>query len=69
MQAVHELLDGRGPVPPMDVEDVDVRRAELLQASLDTEFHGLGAVAQQVRLLLDVRLPQRPSTCVLVTPN
>jgi len=45
VQAEHELGDAGCEVPPVNVEDVDVGRLELLQGSLDAKTEALGAVA------------------------
>jgi hypothetical protein len=39
VKAVHNLFDGCLIIPYMDVENVNVRCPELLQASLETEAH------------------------------
>lgn len=54
MQTIHDLLDGRVPVPPMDIKDVDVRGAELLQAVFKTDVHRLDTVPSIVCLLNDL---------------
>jgi hypothetical protein len=34
VKRVHDLLNGCGPIPPVHVQDVDVRRAQLLERGL-----------------------------------
>ena len=51
MQRVHNFFDRGIIVPPMDVQQVDVRSAEFLQASLDTDVHRLSIVSGIVGLL------------------
>ena len=53
MEAVHDLLDGGGVIPPVDVQDVDVVSAELLQGRLDRHDHGLGTVSGIVNFLTE----------------
>ena len=53
MEAVHHLLDVGDVVPEVDVEDVDVGRAEPLETALDGEHERLGVVAGVVDLLLE----------------
>ena len=43
-----------GNAYPVDVEDIDVARAELLERGLDGEVHGLDDVARVVHFLLNV---------------
>jgi hypothetical protein len=51
MQRVHDLFDGRAPVPPVHVKDVDVRRAQLRERRLKGDAQRLGRVATVVDLL------------------
>ena len=53
VEVVHDLLDAAPVVPPVNVQKVNVRRAQLLERSLDSEVHRLGAVATIVDLCLD----------------
>lgn len=53
MKVVHDLLDATSVIPPVNVQEVDVRGAQLLQRSLDGEMHRLGVVADVVDLGLD----------------
>lgn len=50
VQAVHDLLDGGGEVPPVHVQQVDVVGAQLLQAAVDGDVHALDRVADKVGL-------------------
>lgn len=52
MQTVHDLLDARGVVPPVDKEDVDVVRTELLQRCLDGHVQRLYVVPEVLGLLV-----------------
>ena len=53
VEGVHDLGDGGGVVPPVDVEQVDVARLELLEARLERHAQALGVVARVVLLQLD----------------
>ena len=55
IQAVHDLLHATGVVPPVDVEDVDVVRAELLEGVVDGVVHRLEVVADVAALDGDPR--------------
>ena len=54
VEGVHDLLDGGGVVPPVEVQDVDVGRAELLERRFDGEVQRLGVVAHELAFLRDV---------------
>ena len=41
---VHHFLDGSVPVPPVQIEDVDVRRAQLSQTCFDADLQALRIV-------------------------
>lgn len=47
MQTVHDLLNATGPIPPMQVKDVDIRRSELLQRRFDRHVHRLDIIADE----------------------
>lgn len=51
VETLHDLLDPRGEVPIMDVEDVDVTRLELFEGRLDAQRQRFGIVGTKVRLL------------------
>ena len=53
VQAVHDLLDGGVVVPEMDVQDVNVGSAELLQRLVHGGVEGLEVVPAVERTLLD----------------
>lgn len=48
VEGLHQLRDGRGEVPPVHVQQVDVVGLELLEAGLDRRVQALGAVAVEV---------------------
>lgn len=52
VQAVHDLFDAGGVIPPVDVEDVNIIRAELLERRFDGNVQRFGVVANVLRLLL-----------------
>ena len=51
VEAVHDLLDGASVVPPVDVEDVNVIRAQLSERVVDGVEHRLDAVANECTVL------------------
>jgi hypothetical protein len=53
VQAIHHFLDPGRPVPPVEVQNVDVGGAQLLQAGFDADVHGLDAVSDIKHLLRD----------------
>ena len=54
MQPVHHLLHGGVQVPVVEVQDVDVGRAELLERRFDGEVQRLGVVAYELAFLRDI---------------
>jgi hypothetical protein len=44
VEGVHHLVDGGVPIPPVEVEDVDVVSTEILETPLDGRLQSLGAV-------------------------
>ena len=66
MQVVHDLFDGRLVIPYVNIENVDVRCAELLQASVETEAHRLDAVAMIVNFLFDTWVRQLVVEAILI---
>lgn len=48
MESVHQLRDGGVVIPPVDVEDVNVCRAELLQTVVQTDGHTFDVVTEIV---------------------
>jgi len=57
VESIHHFLDGRLPIPPVDIEYVDVRRPQLLQAGFNADMHRLYIVSDIQRLLLDPGFP------------
>ena len=56
MQTIHDLLHTARVVPPMNVEDVNIISAELLQARINAIAHRLEIVTRVENLLLDGRI-------------
>lgn len=52
VQAVHDLFDAGHIVPPVEVEDVDVVGAQLLEGCLEGVVQGFGAATDVRGLLL-----------------
>lgn len=67
VQAVHDLFDAGGVVPPVHIEDVDVRRAQLLERIFSGEVHRFGVVPDVVGLLAYVLGSLLVISCVLQT--
>ena len=51
MQRVHNFLHGSIVIPPVDIENVNVRGSKLLQASFDAITERLGVITDEQRLL------------------
>ena len=45
VQGLHDFFDRCGPVPEVDIQQVDVIRAEIFQRFFDGQMQGLGIVA------------------------
>ena len=58
MKIVHDLLDGRLEIPYVSIQDIDVRRTELLQAGLDAEVQRLGIIAVIIDFVSDIRVTE-----------
>lgn len=56
VEATHHLFDTCFKVPPVDVKEVNIVGAELLERRSDGDLHGLDAVACVQGLLLDTRV-------------
>jgi len=54
MQTVHNFLNRRLVIPPVHIQDIDVRRPQLLQAGFDAHVHALHVIADMVRLDFDM---------------
>ena len=51
VQALHDLWDARGEVPPMQIQHIYVVRLQLLERGFERDVQGLGRVAGIVDLL------------------
>ena len=67
MQAVHDLFDGCMQVPVVEVQDVDIRRPQLLKARLNAELEILEVVTNVVHALLERLVPGSEVVRVLCT--
>jgi len=56
MECVHDFFDGGGPIPPMNIQDVDVQRAQFLQGCIDSNAETLCVVSGVVHLVSDIIL-------------
>ena len=51
MKRVHDLLDRRGPIPPVHVQDIDIRGAEFLEGCFDGDVEGLCMIPAVIHLV------------------
>jgi hypothetical protein len=51
MKRVHDLLDRGGPIPPVHVQDIDIRGAQFLQGCLDGDVEGLCVIPRVIHLV------------------
>ena len=65
MKRVHDLINRSGPIPPMHVQDVDVRRTQLLEGCLDGDVEGLCVISGVVHQVSNVILSPLEVACVL----
>ncbi len=56
MKRVHDLLDRGGPIPPMYVQDVDVRRAKLLERCPYGDVQGFCIAPGVIHIMSDLIL-------------
>ena len=57
MKRVHDLLDRGGPIPPVHVQDVNIRGAQFLEGCLDGDVEGLCVIPGVIHLVGDFVLP------------
>ena len=67
VEAIHHFLDRSLPVPPVDVENINVCRSQFLQAGFHANMHRLDIVSRIEDLLLDSGLTTHKICCVLCT--
>ena len=65
VQRIHDLLDRCGPIPPMYVQDVDVRGAQFLDGCLDRDMEGLYVISGVVHLVSEFILSPLVVGCIL----
>ena len=58
VESLHQLRDASGEVPPVDVEQVNVRGLEPLEGCLDVDVKRFEAVPGELNLLGDIRVPE-----------
>jgi hypothetical protein len=65
MKRVHDLLDRGGPIPPVHIQDVDVRRTQLLEGRLNGQVQRFCVVSRVVHLVSDTILATFEVGCIL----
>ena len=53
IQAIHDLLDATGVVPPMDIENIDIVSPQFLERRFKGDVQGLQVIPDIRRLLFD----------------
>ena len=66
MKRVYDLLDRGGPVPPVHVQDIDIRGAQFLQGCLDGDVEGLCVIPGVIHLVDVFILASLIVDCVLM---
>ena len=51
MKCVHDLLNRGGPIPPVHIQDIDIRRAQFLDGRLDRDVEGLCVIPGVIHLV------------------
>ena len=65
MKGVHDLLNRGCPIPPVHIQDIDIRGTKLLEGCLDGEVEGLGVISGVVDLVSDLILAPLVVGCIL----
>ena len=65
MKRVHDLLDRGGPIPPVHVQDIDIRGAQFLEGCLDGDVQRLCVIPGVIHLVGDFILSPLEIGCVL----
>ena len=65
MKRVHDLFDRGGPIPPVHVQDIDIRGAQLLEGCLYGDVEGLCVISGVIHLVGDFLLSPLEVGCVL----
>ena len=66
MKRVHDLLDRGGPIPPVHIQNVDVRGPQLLEGRLDGDVEGLCVIPGVIHLVGVLILAPLKVGCVLM---
>jgi hypothetical protein len=51
MKRVHDLFDRGGPIPPVHVQDINIRGAQFLEGCLDGDVEGLCVIPGVIHLV------------------
>ncbi len=65
VQRIHNLLDGGAVVPPVHVEYIDIRGAELVERCIHRHTKGFGMIPSIVNLVGDFVLASLVAGCIL----
>src|SRR5712691_8676787 len=65
VQRIHDLMARGAIIPPMNIENVDVRSSQLLERSLYRHMKRFGIVTRVVNLVSDIVLGSLEAGCVL----
>ena len=65
MKGVHDLLNRGGPLPPVHVQDIDVRGTKFLEGCLYGDVEGLGVISGVVDFVSDLILASLVVGCIL----
>ena len=66
MKRVHDLLDRSGPIPPVHVQDIYIRRAQFLEGCLHGDVEGLCVIPAVIHLVSEFMLASLKVGCVLM---
>ena len=66
MKRVHDLLNRGGPIPPVHVQDIDIRGAQFLEGCLDRYVEGLCVIPGVIHLVGVFILASLIVCCVLM---
>ena len=66
MKRVHDLLNRGGPIPPVHVQDIDIRGAQFLEGCLDRDVEGLCVIPGVIHLVGVFILASLIVCCVLM---
>ena len=66
MKRVHNLFDRGGPIPPVHVQNIDIRGAQFLERCLDGDVEGLCVIPKVIHLVGVFILASLKVACVLM---